>query len=571
MMIHKTIFLLKFAILGLIVGLVTLTPWAQAQNLAGPKYKSWPINLNNTADRIVPIDVNNDGLLDLITADKAQLSIYLQQTSEPPFQFDKPSIAFTLPGKATGWDLDWNTALTNGESATTNKAVRIVAIVDGKNVVAWPIENNKLGPEQVLLDNLAGNLPLGAYPLNFVRDINNDQRNDYIVPGADYHSIYLQNPNGQFSGGINIKSNVWIQSLLAIDNELTTEVGQSVRIPEFRIRDVNNDGVKDLISQARNQLEVFLSNKNGTYPSEPSYTYDMDEIRERLGEPDLDNIDFSNLSAFTRYTYTLELQDVTGDKIEDIVIREAGKVVIYAGTPTGMKLDKPYQVLRSSGNVFSAGLIDEDGDGLNDLFLTRVEDVSLGKAFVWLALSGSIDLESFIYRNQGDKFANRPHRKLTVSITFPSLLKSMSLFSDAQERAKEDTVQRTLRASINGQENDLLLLDEQGIRVHLDVLEAATSSENYFLGLIDDIRAKDNFVIDLNELFNNIGVEGQNHLQAAKDKTENIFLKFDNNIDELAIGSDLIALDLNGDHQDDIILFNEREESNITGVLYLSH
>ena len=50
----------------------------------------------------------------------------------------------------------------------------------------------------------------------------------------------------------------------------------------------------------------------------------------------------------------------------------------------GMDLDQPRQVLRSGGNVLSVFLFDEDDDGLKDLWLWRVETISVGDVFLWL-------------------------------------------------------------------------------------------------------------------------------------------------------------------------------------------
>lgn len=539
-----------------------------AQTSSFPEYQSSVFTLKQAGDRFIPIDINRDGLIDIVTSHQAKIAIYFQQTKQTPFNFSNPDIQFELPGRSVGWDLDWYSD--NSTAAVTTNNIQIVAIVDGKEVIGWPIVDQQLGEPKTHLSGLSGNLPLGAYPLHFVRDINNDNRNDYIIPGSDHHQLFLQTANGKFEGGIHIRSNFWIQSELSLDNSLTEDVGQSVRIPEFRIRDVNNDGVKDLISQARNQLDVFLSNEQGSYNTEPSYTFDASEIEERLGQPDLDNLDFSNLSAMARYGYDISLDDVTGDKVEDLIIREAGKISVFAGTTTGMDFSRPRQILRSSGNVLGAALMDEDGDGLKDLFITRIEDISLGKAFVWLALSGSVDLESYIYKNRGEKFANRPHRKVTITITFPSLFKSISLINDAQENAESADIKLTSRSNINGGENDLLILGEEGVNIHLDVLEAATNSEDYFLGLIEDIREQDEFVIDLNELLNNISVEGRQHINATKGNEPAVFLSFENQLSEVANGSALFSLDLNSDDQDDIILFNERNEDEVSGILYLS-
>ncbi len=539
---------------------------------SSPSYRGFPFTLEHSNDRIVPIDLDGDGLKDLVTADKQLLSIYFQKaiTSDTtqPFTFDTPDITLDLPGSAAGWDLDWNTQA----QSTQAKSVRIVALIDGKRVLAWPLEKQVLGEAQILLDQLPGTLPLGAYPLNFVRDINQDQRNDFIIPGAEHHNLYLQNKQGTFSGDIRIKSNLWVQSTLGEETDLTDDIGQRVRIPEFRIRDINGDGKKDLISRANNVLETFLANSDGSYSIQPSYSFDLNAVRERVGEPDLDNLDFSNLSAMTRYSYNIDLNDVNGDNIDDLLLREGNKVVFYGGTPTGMNFEKPLQVLRSSGNLIASILLDEDEDDLKDLWLLRVEDISLGKAFVWLALSGSINIEAFIYKNQGQRFASRPYRKKTITINFPSMLSTIGMASEFEELSESDAVTRTLAASLRGTDSnkDLVILKNDRIAIHLDVLEQALSDEELFLGLIDDIREKDKHVIDIGDILSDINIEGQANLAIVKGKQADLELPFDGSKTIIDTGSDIIAIDFNNDQHDDILVFSQRDEERIEGILFLS-
>ena len=51
------------------------------------------------------------------------------------------------------------------------------------------------------------------------------------------------------------------------------------------------------------------------------------------------------------------LDDVDGDGIEDLLLREGGKVSLFLGTRDGMDLANPRQVLRSGGNVLASLLL----------------------------------------------------------------------------------------------------------------------------------------------------------------------------------------------------------------------
>ncbi|GIT64306.1 MAG: hypothetical protein Ct9H300mP22_7060 [Gammaproteobacteria bacterium] len=59
--------------------------------------------------------------------------------------------------------------------------------------------------------------------------------------------------------------------------------------------------------------------------------FDIAEIEERLGDFDIDNLDFSNLTGVLALTHEEVLDDVDGDGIEDLLLREGGKVSLFGG------------------------------------------------------------------------------------------------------------------------------------------------------------------------------------------------------------------------------------------------
>src|SRR5690606_3194505 len=118
------------------------------------------------------------------------------------------------------------------------------------------------------------------------------------------------------------------------------------------------------------------------------------------------------------------------DGFHDVVIREGGKISLFTSSASGIDFETPQQVLRSSGNVLGAYIRDENDDGRDDLWLARVETISIGDLFVWLALSGTLDVEVFIYRNEGTQFSRRPARKLTLAVKYPSALSLLGTAMD---------------------------------------------------------------------------------------------------------------------------------------------
>ncbi len=158
-------------------------------------------------------------------------------------------------------------------------------------------------------------------------------------------------------------------------------------------------------------------------------------------------------------------------------------------------------------------LHDEDSDGSKDLWLWRVEPISVGDIFVWLALSGSISVEAFVYRNQGDAFARRPARKISVAKI--SLGYSPSVIATADRRGREgrhettDTLTGVAQldgsvdkpidvsgdASLDTIRDDLMLLVGNRLSLYLSVIEAAPAPT--FLGALGYSPDRDDYAIDL--------------------------------------------------------------------------
>lgn len=525
-------------------------------------YSSTPFTLNDAVDRVISVDLNKDGLADILTANAEHLSIYLQKNDSVPFNFDKPDTELDLLGSATGWSVDEG---------------RIIALVDGKKLLAWTIRDGKFGEANLVLESLPGYLPKGFYPIKMSQDINDDGLRDLMIPGTKTIFVYLQKSDGEYERPFEIHSQIRNFSRLKTEGDLSLKVGQNIVIPTMSVKDLNNDQRKDLIARSEERLEVFLADNQGKFALEPSYEIDLTKIAERVGEVDYDTIDYSNLSGLLAHTYDVNLEDTDGDGIEDLLIREAGKISIFSGTPKGMDLSKPKQILKSGGNVLTALFIDEDGDGLKELCLMRLEKISIGNLFVWLAISGSVDVETFIYKNNGTKFSSRPHRKLRLSVKFPSILKTYGLISDTRENQESSIVRTALgNSDDNTNQLEVFALGKKQIAVYLNSLQrpAATAEDIDFADIgHNNYNAKqDNYVLDLGDALRKTSIGDKKSMQVLDSQevsftipiSQNTGVEIDTDI------SDLMAGDFNGDKRDDIMVFSARDDTSVSGYLLLS-
>lgn len=555
----------------IVAALLGASGLASAQpDAALPGYRSLPFTLPGDTERLLLVDADRDGLTDLLSVAPTRISLYFQRPAAAGggFDFSAPDTSVALEGRSIGWELSENYPDAQGESAFS-----LLALVDGSRVLQWPIRERQFAAPVEVLGGLAAFAGAGVNRLHFSRDINSDGLDDLIIPGAGTLQLHIRNPDASYQAPLNVQSDMQINTTLFIRQGLERDVGQALRIPLIALRDVNNDGRPDLISETEERFDVFLASASGDYfPQAPSYSVDRLEIRERLGNFDFDQLDFSNLTGMLALTHEELLQDVDGDGIDDFVLREGGKVSLFAGTATGMDFSQPRQVLRSGGNVLTTFLHDENEDGRPDLWLWRVESVSVGDLFLWLAIAGSINVDAFVYPNEGESFARRPSRQLTVALKFPSAVRMLSSVIDIREQARalEDaTILPTEIAQIGGVEStrDLLVLLEDQVQVFMGAMEPpAAEPEDQFLASLNYSRSRNDYEIDIRRFIDEFEIEQNSELRRVDGRTPDHALT----LTDAMRNGDLQAASLNDDGLDDVFVFLTRGREQISGLLLLS-
>lgn len=551
------------------LALTLLCSTAQAQTATSSieGYTRVDFSLPAEVERLLIVDADHDGLADILSVEKERISLYFQR-SAGGYDFSEPDTSITLTGRSVGWELSENYRDPSGANSFS-----LLALVDGTKVQQWRIENRQFGAPIELLSGLAGFAGSGVNRLHFSRDINNDGRDDLIIPGAGTLQLFIRDADGGYQQPISVLSDMRISSNLFVRQNIERDVGQTLTIPLIQLRDVNNDQRPDLISETEERFDVSLANASGDYfPQSPSFSIDREEIRERLGQFDVDQLDFSNLTGILALTHEEILEDVDGDHIDDFLLREGGKVSLFTGTATGMDFSQPKQVLRSGGNVLKVFLHDEDGDGRKDLWLWRIEPISVGDLFLWLAISGSVNVEAFVYRNEGESFARRPSRQVTVALKFPSAVRMISSVVDIREQARaveNSAIIPTAVANISGVGNALdliVLLDEQVQIFHNSIAPTPPLAEDRFLASLNYSRTRNDYEIDIRRIIDEFEIAQNKELRTVQGRAPDQTFA----LQQAMHNGDLMSVKLNADDRDDLFVFLEHGKERINGIVLLS-
>ena len=537
-------------------------------------YTRKPFVFPGDIERILLVDADSDGLQDILTVSEKLIAIHFQNIAGAT-NFIASTASLQLPGGAVGWDISFDYGTAVAQSHRRNPAFSVITLIDGNTVKSWSIENRQFSAPTLVHDELGGFLTRGTHHLQFSRDINSDGLADLVIPGAESLRIFIRNPDGGHQPAIDIRTDIRLSTELR--SSLSGHVGQTLAIPLMQLRDVNKDGHPDLISRTNERLEVFLtqSAQNGHYvDQDPSYVLDIAEIGERLGTFDVDDIDLSNLTGMLAITHQEILEDLNHDGIDDLLLREGGKVSVFLGEKNGMDFSKPNQVLRSGGNVLSTFLYDENGDDLKDLWLWRVEPISLGDVFLWLTVSGRIAIDAFVYLNDGEQFQRRPSRRVTVTLKLPSGISAFNTAMDFEKQALERgdaPFIPTALANIDGirSSHDLLALLDDQLKIFLNAMEKEdeVDEEEQFLSYLNYSRDKDNYEIDIRKIIENFSFVENADFQSVSERRADYRIPLDETVEEGAI----VTAELNDDGLDDVFIFLERNSKQIRGILLLSN
>ncbi|QYJ89500.1 FG-GAP repeat domain-containing protein [Shewanella halotolerans] len=252
----------------------------------------------------------------------------------------------------------------------------------------------------------------------FVRDLNGDGRDDFIVGQFEQTQLFLSQGDG------------WQPQTLAIQPKvLLYRDGARYSETKLYFADMNFDGHDDIIKVGEGELEIYAQHQDGKFETYPRFQpvsqaisgLDWWDRRDAYGEA----LDQSDLV----YRKVEALQDIDGDGLVDMVVRytkssgvldRVNDYEIYLGVKgdKGVSFGKqPQSVIRGDGTLTGFELVDIDLDGRSEVLVSGF-DIGLSQ-IIGALVSGSIDQDVHLFTmDDKRRFAAKPNMSKSVELSF---------------------------------------------------------------------------------------------------------------------------------------------------------
>jgi hypothetical protein len=387
-------------------------------------------------------DLNSDGHKDILAVHRKGLQP--DETRWISIFWQSPERGFATAADQS-WEIDLDAAVLDIGDVTGDHRKEICYLTNS-GVRYYPIGESTYQIEPVRLLDAQG---LAVHPsktdipmINFVRDWNEDGKDEVAIPGFDGLSIYTRDPSGVYAS-----DNV---VLVEIETRLgrTWDRGRhsdnfglavSYTFPNIQLLDYNNSGISDLIATTDDRVSVYLREAEGMYAREPAVSRLFDVLTQEEKIEDMAEVE------------TL-VEDLNQDGYADAVVTKQtakgltnfrGVVSVWWGGPEGFGED-PDQMIISEGTAsVGARFLDVNGDGRKDLVLPSIK-FSIA-AIIRILVTRSIKVYFNIFLlNDDDRLSERPdftkEVKFKIDLSGESDSQAMDLEGDYNGDKRTDFV-----------------------------------------------------------------------------------------------------------------------------------
>ncbi len=255
--------------------------------------------------------------------------------------------------------------------------------------------------------------------LDFIKDINGDDRDDIVVDDFQQLRIDLQQSDGSYKTQI-----LPISATMSLDQN-----SLSYSASDMFFVDMNFDELPDITFYKDKKLKIFNQKNNGEFDSiEHFITLDIpikeSEWWQDTGE-DGEGVDQRNVD----HQKLFQLVDINADGLTDFITKHSKKTgvlnqkndyEVYFGKKHSGKIHyakNPDNIIQSDGTQIDMQLLDLDDDKKLESFVSAM-DIGLSQ-IVGALLTGSIDQDVYFYKMKNEQgFSKRPNLRRETSIKF---------------------------------------------------------------------------------------------------------------------------------------------------------
>ncbi len=257
--------------------------------------------------------------------------------------------------------------------------------------------------------------------VDVTRDVNDDNRDDLVVPDVDGFWVFIQMSDGAFADPVMIGPATDMSRIYGADGYRYDPWSQS-RVHEI---DYNQDGRNDLVFWNAERFEVHTQDEHGLFVAKAkTFTSDV-----AFDTDDLSSLAMGDMTGRVLHS----LADLNGDGVGDLVVnslegrrisKKLSSYEVHYGKPTpdgGTAFASEVGVTFQSDDRIQLGMEqhDFDGDGQADVMLTTIEVRFLSsnpwkrwKGFwgddIWLGLE--------FYRMEGGLYPDKPNATRRIQL-----------------------------------------------------------------------------------------------------------------------------------------------------------
>ena len=325
--------------------------------------------------------------------------------------------------------------------------------------------------------------------VDVTRDVNNDGRDDLVVPDVDGFWVFVQVSDSAFADPVKIGSPTEMARIYGADGYRYDPWSQS-RVHEV---DHNRDGRRDLVFWNEDHFAVHLQDENGQF-SQGAETFTTDVA--------FDSDELSSLGSGDMTGKVLQsLSDLNGDGVADLVVfsldganisdKQSSHAVHFgAPTPDGSTVFESDADLRFQSDdsiQLRMERHDFDRDGQVDLMFATI-GVRFLESSLWKRLKGfmgdDIWLDLEFYHAEDGRYTNRPSAIRRIALDgAPSHREPGWVPLDIVLRGATHESRNTQESHLRAFNRTLLIGDVTGDG-HSDLLVESTHEElNVFVGV----------------------------------------------------------------------------------------